>query len=88
MSVIISGFFLLLRPPLLTFFLGRDREYQDLNLNFVFNVAISATIIGWFPKPLKRCVVLLYPCFFVNETPPQHCFTHVIECFLQDSTRN
>jgi hypothetical protein len=60
---------LLLRPPLIKFFLGRDRDYQDLNLGFVFNVAISATIISWFPKPLKRCVVPIYPCFFVNETP-------------------
>ncbi len=48
---------LLLRPPLLIFFLGRNREYQDLNLNIVFNVAVSATIISWFPKPLKRCVI-------------------------------
>jgi len=47
----------LLRPPLLTFFLGRDRDYQNLNLDFVFHVAISAMIISWFPKPLKRCVV-------------------------------
>ncbi|KAN0116359.1 cytochrome P450 monooxygenase [Russula decolorans] len=36
--------------------LCRDRDYQDLNLGFVFNVAISATIISWFPKPLKRIV--------------------------------
>jgi hypothetical protein len=68
MSVIISGS----STPPTAFthtFLGRDRDYQNLNLGFVFNVATSATIISWFPKPLKRCVVPLYPCFFVNKTP-------------------
>jgi len=68
MSVINLQFSYFFDRLYLNVFLGRDREYQDLNLGFVFDVAISATIISWFPKPLKRCVVLLYPCFFVNET--------------------
>jgi hypothetical protein len=57
MSVIIFGFFYSFDRLYSHFFLGRNREYQDLNLGFVFNVAISATIISWFPKPLKRYVV-------------------------------
>ena len=56
MSVIIFRFFYSF-DRLYSFFLGRNRDYQDLNLNIVFNVAVSATIISWFPKPLKRCVI-------------------------------
>jgi len=36
--------------------LCRDQEYQNLNLSFLGNVVISATIISWFPKPLKLIV--------------------------------
>ena len=39
-------------------FLGRDRDYQDLNLTFAVNVVKHGTIISFFPKLLKPCVVI------------------------------
>ena len=36
---------------------GRDHRYQMLNLTHTINVVQSAMIIGFFPKPLKPCVV-------------------------------
>jgi hypothetical protein len=39
------------------FFSGRDRDYQDLNVSFAVHVSKLAKTIGWFPKPLKPCVV-------------------------------
>jgi hypothetical protein len=55
--IILLFFFSLLRPPLLIFCPGRDRDYQNLNLGFAVNVVIFGTIISCFPKPLKLCVV-------------------------------
>jgi hypothetical protein len=51
------------------FFLGRDRDYQNLNLAFAVHVIKFVKIISWFPEPLKPCVVPLYMYFSVNETP-------------------
>jgi len=42
----------------LTLFLGRNRDYQHLNLTFAVNVIKYGTIINMFPKPLKPCVVV------------------------------
>ena len=42
---------------MLIFFPGRNPDYQRLNLTFATNVLKFATIIGFFPKPLKRCVI-------------------------------
>ena len=42
----------------LTLFLGRNRDYQDLNLTFAINVIKSGIIINMFPEPLKPCVVV------------------------------
>ena len=39
------------------FFSGRDYDYQTMNLTYTTNVVKSAIIIGFFPKPLKPCVV-------------------------------
>lgn len=36
--------------------LCRDRDYQKLNLDFVFHVSMSAAIVSWFPEPLKPIV--------------------------------
>ena len=55
--------------PLFIFFSGWDRDYQNLNLAFAGHVMKFAYIVGWFPKPLKPCVNLLYTCFFVNKFP-------------------
>jgi len=38
------------------FFVGRNLDYQDLNLTFAINVVKFATIIRFFPKPLKPIV--------------------------------
>lgn len=38
-------------------FSGRDSGYQTLNLTYTINVVKSAIIIGFFPKPLKPCIV-------------------------------
>ena len=53
----------------LTLFLGRNRDYQHLNLTFAVNVIKYGTIINMFPKPLKPCVVVAYlhPLVAVTE---------------------
>ena len=43
------------------YLIGRDRDYQALNLNLAVNVIKFATIISMFPKPLKPYVVM--SCF-------------------------
>ena len=48
--------------------LGRNHDYQFLNLTFAANVVKFATIIRLFPKPLKPCVFVLSPCSLVTET--------------------
>jgi hypothetical protein len=37
--------------------IGRDQDYQNLNLAFTVNLMKIATIISMFPKPLKLYVV-------------------------------
>lgn len=37
--------------------LGRDKDYQNLNIAFASNIIKFAMIIRLFPKPLKLCVV-------------------------------
>ncbi len=39
------------------FILGRDHDYQTLNLTFTANLLKFCLIIGMFPKPLKQCVL-------------------------------
>jgi hypothetical protein len=52
-----------------TFFSGRDRDYQNLNLTYSINVMKFGIIISWFPKPLKLCVVPLHVFLFqLNPT--------------------
>ena len=55
MSVIIFQVFDLFSGVLT--FLGRDPDYQTLNLTFAINVRKFGMIISWFPWPLKLCVV-------------------------------
>ena len=43
---------------MLIFFPGRNPDYQHLNLTFATNVMKFATIIRFFPRPLKRCAVV------------------------------
>ena len=38
--------------------IGRNRDYQTLNLNFAVNVIKYATIISMFPNPLKPYVTM------------------------------
>src|SRR5579863_7191198 len=50
-------------------FLGRNRDYQDLNLTFAVNVVKYGTVISFFPKPLKPCVVIsIYMTLFLSPT--------------------
>ena len=42
----------------LMFFIGRNPDYQHLNLTFAINVVKFATIIRFFPKPLKLCAAV------------------------------
>ena len=49
--------------------LGRNRDYQDLNLTFAVNVVKYGTIISFFPKFLKPCVVIsIYILLFLSQT--------------------
>jgi hypothetical protein len=41
--------------------IGRDQEYQTLNLTYAVNIIKIAMIISIFPKPLKPYVVLSCP---------------------------
>jgi hypothetical protein len=40
---------------------GRNRDYQRLNMMFAINVMKNSTIISFFPKLLKPCVVISSP---------------------------
>jgi hypothetical protein len=40
--------------------IGRDPDYQSLNVNFAVNVVKFGTIISMFPKPLKPYVTMSY----------------------------
>ena len=51
-------------------FLGRNRDYQELNLTFAVNVIKHGMIVSFFPKPLKSCVVgSIHPHLFLT---PRH----------------
>ena len=42
------------------FLIGRDKDYQTVNLTFTINVSKFAAIISMFPRPLKPCVATSY----------------------------
>ena len=68
-------------------FIGRDRGYQTLNLNFAVNVIKFATIIGMFPKPLKPYVVIPRLDTVSLNWSQDRC-TRVIKPSIANSTGN
>ena len=62
--------FLILRflqhPVLISFFPGRDYNYQTLNLTFAVNVIKFGLIISMFPRPLKPCVSSIHIKIYIS----------------------
>ncbi len=63
----------------LTLFLGRNRDYQSLNLTFAINVIKYGIIINMFPKPLKPYVVV--PIYILLSLSLRHTLVSWHACY-------